>query len=163
MKTIYLVRHAKSSWKDFTLSDFDKPLNKRGKKDVIVMGKLLREKQINPDLILSSSAVRAKTTALDIAERIGFQQNKILFKDEIYEASVQNLMRMINEIDNRFSSVMLFAHNPGLTSLNNFISNKYIENIPTCGVVALTSEKDWSKTDKNSFKFLFFEYPKKYK
>jgi phosphohistidine phosphatase len=163
MKTIYLIRHAKSSWKNPNLPDFERPLNKRGKKDALFIGGLLKRKNIYPDLILSSPAVRTKDTAIEIADSIGFTQNKIIFKNELYEATVRTLISIIKEIDERYNSVMLFAHNPGLTNLNNYISNKFIENIPTCGLVALGSEIEWSKTDNETFKFLYFEYPKKYK
>ena len=163
MKTIYLVRHAKSSWKDTSLSDFDRPLNKRGKNDVVIIGELLNRMKIRPGLILSSPAKRTRKTATGILEELGYPQNKIVFKEEIYEASDRTLLNTIKKTDERFNSVMLFAHNPGLTQLNNLISNHYIDNIPTCGVVALTTEKDWNNSGENSFNFLFFEYPKKYK
>ena len=163
MKTIFLVRHAKSSWKDPTMSDFDRPLNNRGKKDATFMGELLKKKLINPDLILSSPANRAKRTAIEVASIVGFSEDKIIFKNEIYEATLHTLLNLIKEIDERFNSVMIFGHNPGLTIFHNFICNKYIENIPTCGVAASTFAKRWSECEKNSFEFLFFEYPKKYK
>jgi phosphohistidine phosphatase len=162
MKTIYLVRHAKSSWEDPKLADFKRPLNTRGKKDAPFMGVQLNNKQIEPDLILASPAKRAKKTALAIAEKISYPNKNILFKDEFYEASEKTLLDIIKKIDERFDSVMVFAHNPGLTQLNNLISNNYIENIPTCGVVALECDKEWSDVGKNSCKLLFFDYPKKY-
>ena len=163
MKTIYLIRHAKSSWKDPSLSDFDRPLNKRGKNDIVIIGKLLDQKEIKPDLILSSPAKRARKTAIGITEKLGFPQNKIVFRDEIYEASDRMLLHLIKRTDEKFDSLMLFGHSPGLTQLNNLISNHYIDNIPTCGVVALTTETDWINSGKDRFKFLFFEYPKKFK
>jgi phosphohistidine phosphatase len=162
MKTIYLVRHAKSSWEDPKLVDFNRPLNTRGKKDAPFMGVQLNNKQIEPDLILASPAKRAKKTAQAIAEKISYPAKNILFKDEFYEASEKTLLDIIKKIDERFDSVMVFAHNPGLTQLNNLISNNYIENIPTCGVVALECNKKWSEIGKNSCKLLFFDYPKKY-
>ncbi|MDH3269487.1 MAG: histidine phosphatase family protein, partial [Ignavibacteria bacterium] len=84
MKTIYLVRHAKSSWKDQGLQDYDRPLNKRGKRDAPFMGEVLNDKKIRPDFIISSSAKRAKKTALEIAAKIGYPHNKILFNEEVY-------------------------------------------------------------------------------
>ena len=162
MKTIYLVRHAKSSWDNPRLPDFSRPLNKRGKRDAPFMGEQLNEMEINPDLIISSPAKRAKKTAINIAEKIRYPKKKILFKEEIYEASEKTLLDVIKKLDDKLDSVMIFAHNPGLTQLNNFISKKYIDNIPTSGVVALEYDNEWSKVGKNSCKFLFFEYPKKY-
>lgn len=163
MKTIYLVRHAKSSWKDPSLADFDRPLNKRGKNDLVIMGELMNQKKIKLELILSSPAKRAKKTAIGIIKKLGFKENKIVFKDDIYEASDRILLNIIKKTDERIKSVMLFGHNPGLTQLNNLISNHYIDNIPTCGIVALTSEKDWKNAGNSSFNFLFFEFPKKVK
>ena len=162
MKTLYLVRHAKSSWKNPGLTDFNRPLNKRGKRDAPFMGEVLNDKKIHPDLIISSTAKRAKKTATEIASKIGFPLNKITFTDEIYEASMGNLFNLVKKLNNKFESVMIFGHNPGLTILNNHISKHYIDNIPTCGIVALQFSKKWSELDKNSCEHLFFEHPKMY-
>lgn len=162
MKRIYLVRHAKSSWKDPRLTDINRPLNKRGKKDAPFIGDQLNKNQIKPDLILSSPANRAKKTALIIAEKICYPAKKIVFKDELYEASERTLLDFVKKLNERFNSVMIFAHNPGLTQLNNLISNNYIDNIPTCGVVALEIDRKWIEVGKNSCKLLFFDYPKKF-
>jgi phosphohistidine phosphatase len=160
MKSLYLVRHAKSSWKNQGLADYERPLNKRGMKDAPFMGEVLNDKNIQPDLIISSPAKRAKKTVLEIADKIGYSQKKITFKDEVYEASSNTLIELIKKIDDKYNSVMIFGHNPGLTLLNNQISNHYLDNIPTCGIVALQLNKKWSELDKNSCEFLFFEHPK---
>jgi len=162
MKTLYLVRHAKSSWKNQGLTDFDRPLNKRGKRDAPLMGEVLNDKKINPDFIISSSAKRAKKTATEIAAKIGFPLKKISFNDEIYEASMSTLMGLLKKLNDKYESVMIFGHNPGLTVLNNHISKHYIDNIPTCGIVALQFNKKWSELDKNSCGHIFFEHPKMY-
>ncbi len=162
MRTLYIVRHAKSSWKDEGLSDFDRPLNERGKRDAPFMGDILKDKKVNADFILSSPAKRAKKTATTIAEKIGYPGNKITFNEEIYEASLNTLVSLVKEIDNKYNSVMIFGHNPGLTTLSNHISDRFIDNIPTCGIVALQTDKKWNELDKNSFKLLFFEQPKMY-
>jgi phosphohistidine phosphatase len=163
MKTIYLVRHAKSSWKDQGLPDYDRPLNKRGKRDAPFMGEVLNDQKIRPDYIISSSAKRAKKTALEIAAKIGYPHNKILFNKEVYAASSSTLIELVKKTDEKFDSIMIFGHNPGLTLLNNHISNHYIDNIPTCGVVAIEIDNKWNDIDKNSGKFLFFEHPKMYR
>jgi phosphohistidine phosphatase len=162
MKTLYLARHAKSYWKDQSISDFDRPLNSRGKRDAPFMGEVLNDKKIKPDLIISSPVKRTKKTAIEIAVKIGYPEKKILYNEELYEASSNTLLKVIKKVDEKYDSVMLFGHNPGLTLLNNHISNHYIDNIPTCGIVALQLDKKWSEIDKNSCKFLFFEYPKLY-
>lgn len=162
MKTLYLVRHAKSSWKNPELADFDRPLNKRGNRDAPFMGEVLSDKKVKPDFILSSPAKRAKKTAIEIAEKIGFPVKNISFDEEVYEASMNTLLALIKKLDERDKSVMIFGHNPGLTMLNNYLSDHYIDNIPTCGIVALQTDKEWKEIGKNSFRFLFFEQPKMY-
>lgn len=160
MKKIYLVRHAKSFWGDQSIPDFDRPLNKRGKKDAPFMGQVLNENKIIPDLIIASPAKRTKKTAMVIADKVGYPVKKILYNEELYEASYSTIIKVLKKLDEEYTSVMMFAHNPGLTLLNNHVSNQYIDNIPTCGIVGLELEKKWSELDKNTCKFLFFEYPK---
>jgi phosphohistidine phosphatase len=162
MKTLYLVRHAKSSWKDSSLDDIERPLNKRGKRDAPFMGEVLKEKVAIPDVVFSSPAKRASKTAQIISELIGYQKKDILYAEEIYEASSRELVDFIKSLDNKYSSVMIFGHNPGFTMLNNFLSKKYIDNIPTCGIVALEFNNSWKEIEKNSAKMLFFDYPKRY-
>ncbi|MDZ7624414.1 MAG: histidine phosphatase family protein [Ignavibacteriaceae bacterium] len=162
MKTLYLARHAKSYWKDQSIPDFDRPLNSRGKRDAPFMGEVLKDKKVIPDLIISSPAKRTKKTAIEIASKIGYSEKKILYNEDLYEASSNTIIKILNKIDEKYNSVMIFAHNPGLTLLNNHISNNYIENIPTCGIVALQLDKKWNELGKNTCKFLFFEYPKLY-
>jgi len=162
MKTLYLARHAKSYWKDQSIPDFDRPLNSRGKRDAPFMGEVLKDKKVRPDLIISSPAKRTKKTAIEIASKIGYSEKKILYNEELYEASSNTIIKVLNKIDEKYKSVMIFAHNPGLTLLNNHISNNYIENIPTCGIVALQLDKKWNELGKNTCKFLYFEYPKLY-
>jgi len=162
MKTLYLVRHAKSYWKDQSIPDFDRPLNNRGKRDAPSMGEVLKNKKVKLDLIISSPAKRAMKTALAIADKLGYPEKKILYNEELYEASSSTLIKVVNKLDEKYDSVMIFGHNPGLTLMNNHISNNYIDNITTCGIVALQLDNKWSEVDKNSCKFLFFEYPKLY-
>jgi len=162
MKTLYLVRHAKSSWKHPELSDFERPLNKRGKNDAPFMGKLLSDKGINPGLVISSPAKRASTTAKIIASEINYPKDEITFEENIYDATGRGLMEIISGINEKINSVMLFGHNPGLTVLQNNLSGHFIDNIPTSGVVALEFNSKWREIKLNSGKFLFFEYPKKY-
>jgi len=162
MKTLYLARHAKSYWKDQSIPDIDRPLNSRGKRDAPFMGEVLNDKKIMIDLIMSSPAKRTKKTAIEIASKIGYPEKKIQFNEDLYEASSNTIIKLIKKIEEKYDRVMIFGHNPGLTMLNNHISNHYIDNIPTCGIVALQFDKKWSEIDKNSCKFLFFEYPKLY-
>lgn len=162
MKTLYLVRHAKSSWKQPELSDFERPLNKRGKKDAPFMGKILSDKDVNPAMMISSPAKRAATTAKIIASEIDYPGDKIVFDENIYDATGRGLLEIISGIDEKYDSAMLFGHNPGITVLQNNLSDHFIDNIPTSGVVALRFNSSWSEIKLKSGKFVFFEYPKKY-
>jgi len=155
-KILYIARHAKSSWDDMSLSDFERPLNKRGKRDVPFMANLLKEKGIKPDLILSSPAKRAKKTAEHYYEALG---GKLKYDDRIYEASLMSLIYLVQEAFEEVDSVMIVGHNPGLTALNDRLSNKSIYNIPTAAIVSIAFEEEISA---HKGKQLFFEYPKKY-
>ena len=162
MKTLYLARHAKSYWKDQSIPDFDRPLNNRGKRDAPFMGEVLKDKKIKIGLIISSPAKRTRKTAIEIAAKIGYPEKNILYNEELYEASSTSLIKTLKKVDEKYDSIMMFGHNPGLTLLNNHISNHYIDNIPTCGIVALEIDNKWNEIDKNTCNFLFFEYPKLY-
>ena len=155
-KTLYIARHAKSSWDDASLSDFERPLNKRGKRDAPFMTNLLKDKSIKPDLILSSPAQRAKTTAKHYHEALG---GELQYDERIYEASLMSLIYLLQETFEKVDTLMIVGHNPGLTALNDRLSNKSIFNIPTAAVVGIVFEEEIAA---HKGKQLFFEYPKKY-
>ena len=160
MKTLYLARHAKSSWKHPELSDIERPLNKRGKRDAPYIGNLLKEKGVKPDILISSPAVRARKTAVVIAELIDYPKSKILIDENIYELSSTELIKIIQSFDDKYNSVMMFGHNPGFTMLNNYLTDSFIDNIPTCGVVGIRFNSSWKKIIGDSGKAFFFIYPK---
>ncbi len=153
------MRHAKSSWDDFSISDFDRPLNSRGELAAPLMGKVLKKMNIKPDLLISSPANRAKTTANIIADIIGVD---ITYQKSIYESSEMNIMMILNAIDESVESCMLVGHNPALTGVINALSRFSLDNLPTAGIVAITFESAWSDIKPMSGEFLFFEYPKKH-
>ena len=164
MKTLYLIRHAKSSWKHPELDDFERPLNRRGRSDAPKMGKILREKNILPDTILSSPANRAATTARILAELMDYPFENIHYVDQIYEASVQGLYNIIAGIEEKYVKVMLVGHNPGMTFLANSLANYSITNLPTCGIFAIDlPNHPWKEISEDSGTMQFFEYPKKVK
>lgn len=163
MKKLYLVRHAKSSWNNIDQRDIDRPLNNRGKRDAPFMGKVIRKKGIKPDLIISSPAKRAFTTAKYFADELNYPKEEIIREENLYEAGVSDILKIISEINDENESIMLFSHNPGLTNFSNFISDKQIDNIPTAAVVSLILKAEhWNRIDKKTCKLEFFEYPKKY-
>ena len=123
MKTLYLIRHAKSSWKHPELTDFERPLNKRGRSDAPKMGRLLEKRKIIPDVFISSPAIRAAMTARIIADKLNYPLSDIQYADQIYEANAQELYDIIAGTDDQYSSAMLVGHNPGMTFLANSVSN----------------------------------------
>jgi phosphohistidine phosphatase len=161
VKTLLLVRHAKSDWGDSSLSDFDRPLNGRGKSDAPVMAHRLLDKNIFIDAFFSSPAVRAKKTTGIFAKEYKRDKDEIIFRDELYGAPENVFYDVILTADNKFTSIAIFAHNPGLTDFANLLTDVRIDNIPTCGIFAIKAEcnkwKDFREADK---KFWFFDYPK---
>lgn len=163
MKKLFLVRHAKSSWKDVSLADFDRPLNKRGKRDAPFMGALMAELNQIPDLIISSPANRAITTAREFASKLDYPIEKISEHEIIYHGDTSDIIKLIRNINDKYDNLFLFGHNPDLTSLNNFLSNQYIDNIPTAAIAAIEFDvTSWQDVKTESGRHLFFEYPKKY-
>jgi phosphohistidine phosphatase len=159
MKKLYLVRHAKSSWKDITLEDFDRPLNKRGKQNAPFMANLLKEKNIIPDLLISSPAKRTKKTAKTFKEVYSLEE-KIIFDSYIYHATLGELESVVKSIDDKFSSVFLFGHNPTLNQFAQEYVNFY-DNIPTCGVLGIEFDsQEWKTALNKDVKLIFFDFPK---
>jgi phosphohistidine phosphatase len=163
MKTLYIVRHAKSSWDNPNQADFDRPLNDRGKRDAPRIGKRLKEKRIVIDLLLTSPAQRALSTSIAIAGVLGYPKENIRTDRKLYHASEEDILNVIHTLKDKFSNVMITGHNPGLTDFVNSLLDKFqsIDNIPTCGVVAFTFETTcWKDASQACATFVFFEYPK---
>jgi phosphohistidine phosphatase len=163
MKTLLLVRHAKSSWTDEAVKDIDRTLNDRGKYDAPMMGKRLAERNIQPDVILSSPAKRAKKTAQIIADEIEFDRDDIVFVDRLYLADIPDLIRSLHEHHNNADVLMMFGHNPGMTDFSNFLSDSSIDNVPTCGIATIEFEMDsWDSIEITKGKLVDFDYPKRF-
>jgi phosphohistidine phosphatase len=163
MKTLYLVRHAKSSWKYPNLDDFERPLNKRGRKNASFMGSILKKLKVAPDLVISSPANRAATTARIIADTIDYPLEKIHYNETIYGSSEYELIQVIQQLDDAVTEAMLVSHNPALTDLANTIADTAISNIPTCGVFSVNLNiSSWAKIGEQRGKLKFFEFPKKH-
>lgn len=163
MKTLILVRHAKSSWDNPDLDDFDRPLNKRGKKNAPFMAEKLKEYGIKPDLIISSPANRALTTAQIFAEILGYPLDKIKQESVIYDNEAVSIIELISYIDDKYNKVAIFGHNPSFTFIANRLSEANIDNIPTCGIVCIEFNTDlWKDCKKTVGNLKFFIYPKKY-
>ncbi len=161
MKTLTIVRHAKSSWKDHSLKDRERPLNKRGERDAPEMGRRIAEAGIRPSLILSSPAKRAWTTAKMIAREINYPREFLQREDDLYLASVNRILDVLVAQDSGFNSIMLFGHNPGLTDFANYLVPGLTDNLPTCGVVSVTFEQDdWSLYELPETTLALHDYPK---
>lgn len=163
MKTLYIIRHAKSSWENPDQPDFDRPLNERGKNDAPKMGKRLKEKEIHPDLMLSSPAKRAHATAKRIAKILNYPESKIKTEKDLYHAGEETILSVVQNLKDKHNIVFLFGHNPGLTDFVNTLMDQEgnIDNVPTCGIVAFKLHVDsWKDVRWGSAKMLFFDYPK---
>ena len=137
-------------------------VNGRGEKNAPQMGERLKAKGILPDLLLTSPANRAQTTAREIAEKIGYPTENIRENDDIYHGSENTLLRIIKNTENGINELMLFGHNPGFTDLANLLGDQWIDNIPTCGIVAIAFDvENWSTVTSGTGRNLFFDYPKK--
>jgi phosphohistidine phosphatase len=163
MKTLYLVRHAKSSWKYPNLDDFERPLNKRGCKNAPFMGRILKKLKVAPDLIMSSPANRAAMTARIIAAKINYPLEKIRYSEAIYEFSEDALIHVIKQIDDGVNKAMVVGHNPATNGVANYIADRPVSNIPTCGVFCVELDiSSWTKISEHCGKLKFFEFPKKH-
>jgi phosphohistidine phosphatase len=161
MKLLTLIRHAKSSWADGDLSDFERPLNARGERDAPVMGKRLAAVVPPPDLVLASPAARARRTAELIAAEAGLEAS-LSFEQTLYLASPDQMLGVAQDQDDSISHLVLVSHNPGTTDLANILADANIQNVPTCGTVRMQLEVDrWRDAAPGRARVLAFDYPKK--
>ena len=164
MKTLVIVRHAKSSWDDPGLSDHDRPLNKRGLEDAPEMGARLAKWGPPVDRVISSSAVRALTTAEMVSHEMGLPWDEIHIEDALYHATEEEVLDLIWEQDDYLDGLMLFGHNPGLTYLVNELSDLYLDNLPTCGVVILQFDvENWTQIGDEIAIKADVDFPKKFR
>jgi phosphohistidine phosphatase len=161
MKTVVIVRHAKSSWDDLSISDFDRPLNERGKKDAPKMAERLLKKKIEIDAIISSPAKRAKKTAQAFAEVFHVKREHAVYPPELYLASPDIFFEVIAKADDAWNHIALFSHNPGITDFVNQLKLVKVDDMPTCAVFAMESDaRHWKDFRQSEKKFLLFDYPK---
>lgn len=161
MKTLFLIRHAKSSWDDTLLPDRDRPLDDRGERDVAKMGKRLKERDVKADLIMSSPAKRALATAEAIAKMLDYRRKNIAVNHRLYAGRVDDLLDVIQKLDHKLERVMLVGHNPELTELAHYFSSG-IAHLPTCAIAEFTfSTKSWSAIGKATPGQVMLDYPKR--
>ncbi len=161
MKTIYLLRHAKSSWKH-DVQDHKRPLKKRGRKDATLVSEFVAQRLPAPEHIFTSDATRAKSTARYFKEAFAVSDTHFTKHHSLYDFSGHEVMAFIQKLDTMLNTVMITGHNHALTSIVNMLGDVYFENIPTCGFVAITfKEEDWSKITRG--KTIFHIFPKQLK
>jgi len=162
MKILTIIRHAKSSWNDTSLSDRKRPLNKRGERDAPIMGKRISDHGIRPSLIVTSPATRAWKTAKIIAHELNYPKEFLQREDHLYLASRDEILDIIVAQDNGFNNLMVVGHNPGLTDLVNFLQPGLTINLPTAGVVSVQIDQDnWNLFERPVTELLVHDWPKK--
>jgi len=163
MKTLFLLRHAKSSWDDPDLKDFERPLNKRGKQDIPVMAERFRDRHAKLDSVVCSPAVRAKTTAALMAAELGFPAEDVISYPELYFAGTGMFLKAAGQFDSDCEAGMLVGHNPAITEFANALANAQIDNIPTCGLVQISLPiNSWSDVELGTGTLVEFDFPKKH-
>ncbi|WP_257666441.1 SixA phosphatase family protein [Parapedobacter tibetensis] len=160
-KHLFIIRHAKSDW-SFDVRDFERPLNARGFKNAPQMALRLAQYSVLPQHLVSSPAKRAITTAQIFAEHLKMPVKNIQTDNRMYEAALNTLFQIINELDDRHDSVALFGHNPSFTLLTNYFADENVYNIPTCGIVHLRFDdaEDWASLSEGTGKLAWFAYPR---
>jgi len=160
MKTLILIRHAKSDWDDLSASDYERTLNKRGLYDAPEMGRRLNGRNMIPELFTASTAVRARMTAELIARAMGYPEEKLLWRDELYLAAPATMLDIIRKTPDTVSSLALLAHNPGISELVERLTREPFENLPTAGVVTLTARIDHWREAGLRWQMQDFDFPK---
>ena len=161
MKRLFIVRHAKSSWDFPHLTDFERPLNGRGMRNLPDMASRFKNTGFPIGLMISSPAQRAFATAKGFAAKLGFAKEEILQEAQLYHASPSSIKSLLSKTDNTHDSVMIFGHNPGLTYLINDLCDFYLVNLPTCGVCGIEFDiESWATLPKIKGKKFYYDFPK---
>lgn len=161
MKSVIIIRHAKSSWDNIGESDFDRPLNDRGKEDAPKMAKRLLERKVSIDAFISSSAKRARKTAALFIKEFNGDKEDILLVPELYLAGPDAFFDAIAKAPAAAKTIALFGHNPGITEFANDLTDVRIDDMPTCAIFAVKADiKDWSEFKDAEKQYWFFDYPK---
>ncbi len=164
MKNLIVIRHAKSSWDNPELEDHERPLNKRGNEDSLLMANVLKQYNLHIDKIFCSTAQRAKSTIEILTRELGIENNRIEYINELYNGSRRDILNFLKKLEDKPSSVAIVGHNPGLTDLVHFLLYDFDHELPTCSVVNINLDiEKWSELKSGLGTLVFFEYPKKHK
>jgi phosphohistidine phosphatase len=159
MKKLFLVRHAKSDWNNPTLKDIERHLNERGYANANQMS---QEFKVTPDIIITSPAIRAISTALIFARNLNYNANNITIKQELYDTSVKDYLSVVHSADDKFKTVMLFAHNPTISDFANSLMKSHSIEMPTCAIVGISFNiENWKDVKVNTGEQILFDFPKK--
>jgi phosphohistidine phosphatase len=159
LKTLFLIRHAKSSWSDPALTDHERPLNARGRRAAKKMGRRLGKRDLLPDLIASSPAIRALKTARIMARKMHYPRRHIVVDEGLYACSADELLRAVHRLDDGLDVVMLFGHNPELETLAHRLCSE-ITRMPTCAYVRLAFDtQSWGDVGRVELLGMEFDYP----
>jgi len=157
-RTLLVMRHAKSSWDEVFLSDRKRPLNARGKKDAPMMGQRLKSEGYSCDLLISSPATRAYSTAKAVAEALGYPEKNIVLEKSLYLADTADYLHLLRGIDDKVDHLMIVSHNPGSEALVEYFTSMTFEKFPTAAYALIEIEGSWSEA--KSGRLLRFDYPK---
>lgn len=161
MKTLLVVRHAKSSWREAELKDIDRPLKSKGVYKALDMAEIMKRKAVNPDYMISSPAVRAIHTALLFARVFDFPHHRIIIRNRLYPASIEMYFQVLAELEDSVESVMVFGHDPAATNFVNLFMKERLDKIPTSGIVGFEFKIDsWADLKGKKPSRVFKEIPK---
>jgi phosphohistidine phosphatase len=162
MKSLYLIRHAKSSWEDVQRRDFDRPLSEDGHQEATTMAAFLKNLNVIPEQLICSPALRTLTTCKHFASAFDYPTEQILKQEKLYEASIENLYDVIHRIDNQYDTVFIFGHNPSVSYFADIYLNDYLPEVVTCGIVHLQLDGEkWADFSPKKAAFVAMWEPQK--
>lgn len=164
MKTVYILRHAKSSWSDPTLADIERPLNKRGKRDAPLMAEIMRRFNYIPDRIYLSPSARTRATIKPIVKILEIPKEQISIEYPLYHGYYDDYEAIIQNIDADIDSILMVGHNPGITYIANSCAGPILDNVPTSGLLVIQSSiDDWNSFSFSESTLVKYHFPKMYK
>ncbi|HEY0029451.1 MAG TPA: histidine phosphatase family protein [Bacteroidia bacterium] len=161
MKTLYLIRHAKSDWAIANLPDIDRPLNERGYTDAHKMSLVLKAKKVSPDLIISSPAIRAISTALIFSRNLEVDPLAISVVKDLYNTNPKEYLKTIRSVENKHNTVFIFGHNPIITNSVNSMITSFTKEMSTCSIAGIQCDTEkWSAFGTDPIELVYYDFPK---